>query len=170
MSRKNKQTHRPFAPHVKEMQKVATPVQEKHTSKHFVRHGNDEPKKTIAKPKDWSFRKPVEGRAGKATRSRQVKLTHEFWAATGLLDHLITIKAGTPDCKWTITLDNPARVPTARDILYILNECWQESPDQEVRTVEVEINHNHRVLTIIEEFASIAKTQEVELGTGVTNR
>lgn len=169
-----KKTFRPFAPLKEKMEQVTgKPKAEKTTTTAFVRHGNDDPKQTIRKPKDWAFRLPSEGRAGNSTRSHKVRLKDEVWGATKLMWFLMDIQAGVPECRWTINMTYPNRIPTARDILYILQWLQEfygreehESPD-----IQVEVNHSHRVLTIIDAMPinSHADT-DGELGTGITNK
>lgn len=173
---KNK-VYRPFAAVAEQMQTATKDKKKKErtTTTSYIRHGETVGKKTIAKPKDWAFRQPSEGRAASAsvtsTRARKVRLSDEIWGASKLMWFLMDIKAGVPECRWTITMTYPQRIPTARDILYILQWLQEFYGRDEAPDIQVEVNHNHRVLTIIDPMPikSHADT-DGELGTGITNK
>lgn len=181
MSKPNKkQPFRPFAPIAKELAKAATPApKERVTHKHYVRHGNDDPKETIPKVRDWAFRQPKDGRAGQSQRAKNIKLTHTFKSSNNLFDLLMDAKVGTPECRWTITanLGNPAnedettcRPLTSRDTIYLLQYLWQDYFRQN-EEIEIEWNQNHRVLHIIDDLHKIITSDATkELGTPLNER
>lgn len=177
MSKSNKKpVFRPFAPIAKEMQKAASPApRERVTHSHFIRYGTGNAKHTIPKTKDWAFRQPKDGRSGKATRAKQINLKPTVWSGEVLHNELLIIGAGTPECRWTISINTSdpgkdevtSRPPTARDILYILAYTWKS----EVEQIEIEWNESYRVIHIIDDMSKIITSpSQQELGTPLNDR
>lgn len=108
-------------------------------TKSFVRHGENDPKRTVTQPKDWAFRRTgSEGRVKKEKRAKPIKLKHVVWGLMDTILQLLQSKAGLPECRWMITCNNPARVMTPVDILRVMSSSEDE--------IEVRFNDDHRVL------------------------
>lgn len=166
MSTKNKpkQPYRPFAPVAKQMQNAAPKQGKEHTTTTaFIRHGEGNPKRTQKKPKHWSFNPASKQR----TRAKKIKLSAEFWGSGSVSNALLTIGAGLPECKWTITCNNPARVLTSRDILYIYKWSYENAIRGEL---EVEYNNDHRILTFVDLTDILLTDSSKELATPTQNK
>lgn len=162
---KPKQPYMPFAPVANKMHNAAVDQnkkKERTKTTAFVRHGNDDPKKTRVKPKDWAFSKPP-----RKERAKKVKLNHVAMVASELCAELLEYKAGLPECRWFITSASPYRKLTARDVLYLLG-YYTKHPNG---IIEVEYNESHRVLNILDDLGHVINTDaENELATPTTDQ
>lgn len=135
----------------------------KTTNKSWVRNGELRAKRTLPKAKNWAHVTPAEGRTGKPKRAKPVKLKHVFWPAKSIIDLLLTQKAGTPDCNWSISTNSPFRNLTSRDICYVLTALWRIDGEarwfnQDIPPIEIQINEDARVF-IIEDCSEWIKTE-----------
>lgn len=137
--------------------------QPRQSTKHYLALGETTPKRVTPRPKDWSFKKPIEGRVGKGKRTR-IRLKERGWTVADLNAHLADVRAGLPDCRWTITCNQPARRLTATDYLYIRSHAFSKPHD----VIAVKYNDDSRVLELLDMHGIIPSEQEEKpLGAGM---
>lgn len=105
------------------------------------------------KPKDWAFVTKSEGRKGKPKRAKEIKLKDCVMASNILLNTLLqSVQLGHPLSRWTVTMENPMRVPTSNDAVRIY--VWlAKLPLSEY--VELKWNPTARVMHITEDLTRI---------------
>lgn len=138
--------------------KAKAPKIERTKTEIFVRNGEiHHAKRTIPKPKHWSHISKAEGRKGKAKAARKVKLRSVFWHPSNIIDLLLTNKAGTPECRWSISTHLPFRNLTSRDVCYVLAGLHVADRNASAGNIEITLNEDERIL-VIEDCSQWIKT------------
>ena len=91
-------------------------------------------KKTIPKPKHWSFISPAEGRKGKR-KIKKIKTKTAFWDASTLLQRIAEGQAGIG--KLVVTWPDLGRALTFRDLLQLMQSLVLHAYN---RGEEIEVN------------------------------
>lgn len=122
----------------------APPLRRKYQT--FIREGDEgkaEAIATIAKPKDWAFRKQTESRAKLVMphRAKALKFKRELWNQTQLSNFFRVNAIYASHTDWHVSFNEPARKMTASDQVELLL-----APSS--TEYEIEINENRMHLII----------------------